>query len=69
MHPHGWGRAPYLIAALALTLVANFYIGETPLGWGIALLGGAFFIYGAAGWCPACALTGCRVGEHEPSGE
>jgi len=69
MHPHGWRRAPYLIAALALTLLANFHIGETPLGWATALLGGASFIYGAAGFCPACALRGCKVGESKPAGE
>jgi hypothetical protein len=49
MHPNGWRRAPYLVVALALTFLANFHLGETPLGWVIALLGVGFFIYGTAG--------------------
>jgi hypothetical protein len=68
MHPRGWRRAPHLVVALALTLLANFYLGETPLGWALALLGVGFFIYGSAGLCPACALRGCRVEPRKPSG-
>ena len=68
MHPQGWRRAPYLLGALALTLAANFYFGETPAGWATAFLGVGFFIYGTAGLCLACALTGCRVRPREPSG-
>ncbi len=69
MAAHGWRRAPYLVVALALTLLANFYIGETPLGWAVALLGVGFFIYGSAGLCPACALRGCRIEPRESSPE
>ncbi|MGA8171696.1 MAG: hypothetical protein WB816_12820 [Methylocystis sp.] len=66
MHPpRGRARAPSLIVALALTLIANFYIGETPLGWAVAVLGLGFFIYGSAGLCPACALRGCKIEPRE----
>jgi hypothetical protein len=68
MNPRNWRRAPPLFAALALTLVANFYLGETPLGWGAALLGLAFFLYGTAGLCPACALRECKIAPRGPSG-
>ncbi|MGC1859635.1 MAG: hypothetical protein WA733_00530 [Methylocystis sp.] len=67
MHPRGWRRAPHVMVALALTLVANFYLGETLLGWALALIGVGFFIYGSAGLCPACALRGCRVEPRKPS--
>jgi len=66
MYVTGWRRVPYLVIALALTLLANFYIGETLLGWSVAILGAAFFLYGAAGLCPACYLAGCKV--RPPSG-
>jgi hypothetical protein len=66
MHPRGWRRAPHLVAALALTSFANFHLGETPLGWGVALLGVAFFVYGTAGLCLACGLRGCGVAPRKP---
>lgn len=61
MHVTGWRRAPRLITAFALMLLAVFYFGETPLGWATAALGVAVFISGSVGLCLACALRGCRV--------
>jgi hypothetical protein len=69
MSPSGWGRLPYLAAALALTAFANFYIGETPLGWGVAILGAGLFLYGSAGFCPACSIMGCKVPARPFSGD
>lgn len=62
MPPRGWRRAPPLIGAFSLMLAAISYFGETPAGWLVALLGLALFVYGSAGFCLGCALTGCRVG-------
>ena len=66
MHPRGWRRAPHLVVALALTLLANFYLGETPLGWALALLGVGFFIYGPPGHAPPapCADAGSNRASH-----
>lgn len=61
MFPNGWRRAPRLAAGLALMLFANFYLGETALGWTVAILGFAVFLTGTQGLCLACALSGCKV--------
>ena len=41
---------------------AALYIGETPFGWTIAILGVAIFLTGTQGLCLACAIKGCKVG-------
>ena len=40
---------------------AGLYLGETPSGWTIAILGVAVFLTGTQGLCLACALSGCKV--------
>jgi hypothetical protein len=61
MFPCGWRRLPRLAAGFALMAFAVLYLGETPLGWAIAILGVAIFLTGTQGLCLACAVTGCKV--------
>lgn len=50
-----------LAAGFALMLFANFYIGETPLGWATVITGIGLYAYGWRGVCPACQAGRCRV--------
>jgi hypothetical protein len=54
-------RALYFVGGFALMLFATHFIGETPVGWTVALIGVAAFLYGSRGFCPACAISGCRA--------
>jgi hypothetical protein len=54
-------RYAFLTAGLAVILFANFYIGETPLGWATLFAGLGIYYYGWRGVCPACQAGRCEV--------
>ncbi len=51
----------FLAAGFAMMMFANFYIGETPLGWAVVLAGIGVYYYGWRGVCPACQAGRCKV--------
>jgi hypothetical protein len=54
-------RYAFLTAGLMVILFANFYIGETPLGWATLFAGLGIYYYGWRGVCPACQAGRCGV--------
>jgi hypothetical protein len=54
-------RYAFLALGLAMMLFANFYIGDTPLGWATVFAGLGIYYYGWRGVCPACQAERCRV--------
>ncbi len=52
-------RYAFLTAGFAVILFANFYIGETPLGWAMLFAGLGIYCYGWRGVCPACQAGRC----------
>lgn len=54
-------RYAFLTAGFATILLANFYIGETPLGWATLVAGLGMYYYGWRGVCPACQAGRCGV--------
>ena len=51
----------FLAVGFAMMLLANFYFGETPLGWATVFAGLGIYYYGWRGVCPACQAGRCRV--------
>ncbi|GLI95859.1 hypothetical protein [Methylocystis echinoides] len=57
-------RYAFLTAGFAVILFANFYIGETPLGWATLFAGLGIYYCGWRGVCPACEAGRCGVESH-----
>ncbi len=51
----------FMAAGFGVMLFANFYIGETPLGWATVFAGLAIYYYGWRGVCPACQAGRCSI--------
>ncbi len=51
----------FLTAGLVVILFANFYIGETPLGWAMLFAGLGIYASGWRGVCPACQAGRCEL--------
>jgi hypothetical protein len=58
-----------LAAGFAVMLVANFYIGETPLGWATMIAGIGLYYMGWRGVCPACQAGRCKVAPPKASSD
>ncbi len=52
----------FMATGFAVMLFANFYIGETPLGWAMVFAGLGVYYYGWRGVCPACQTGRCSIG-------
>ncbi len=58
-------RYAFLAFGLGAMLFANFYIGDTPLGWATVFAGLGIYYYGWRGVCPACQAERCKIAQHK----
>ena len=57
-----WERVLRAIAGLVMVATGLFWLGSSPLGWAIGGSGIIVLATALAGYCPACAIAGRRIG-------
>jgi hypothetical protein len=57
----GWERAAGVAMGAGLLAASVLHFGPTPVGWGVGAIGAMAAMSGLLGFCPACAMVGCRL--------
>ena len=61
---YSWEQGLRIIAGLALAVFGVLGLGEF-WGFGLAASGVALAVTGVFGWCPACAMVGRKLDNHQ----